>query len=84
MPQSLGGDQLCAMQFFNPNRGPQKHPTQPGTFSTLGVVFSTTTLVPPLCWVKISVPKNTPPNPELFQLWMFFFSTATLVPPLLG
>ena len=81
MPQSLGGDQLCAMQFFNPNSGPQKHPTQPGTFSTLGVFFFNSTLVPPLCWVQNLVPKNTPPNRQLFQPWVFFFNRDTCPSP---
>ena len=81
MPQSLGGNSLCAMQFFNPNSGPQKEPTQPGTFSTLGVFFSTSTLVPPLCWVTILVPRNTPPNRELFQPWVFSFQPRHLSPP---
>ena len=47
MPQSLAGDYLCAMQFFNPNSGPKKHPTQPRTFSTLDVFFFNLDTCPP-------------------------------------
>ena len=71
---------------FQPQQRSPKTPHPTGNFFNFGCFFFQPRHLPPppLCWVKILVPKNTPPDRELFQLWVFFFSIATLVPPLLG
>ena len=48
------------MQFFNPNSGPQEHPTQPGTFSTLVFFFQPRHLSPPY-------------RVEISPAWVIFF-----------
>ena len=47
MPQSLRGDQLCAMKFFNPNSGPQKHPYPTRNFFNFGCFFFNLDTCPP-------------------------------------
>ena len=81
MPQSLGGDQLCAMQVFNPNSGPQKHPTQPRTFSTLGVFFfNRDTCPPPSAGFKFWSPKTPQPTGNFFNFGCFFSQPQHLSP----
>ena len=70
MPQSLGGDQLCAtnMQFFNPNNVPQNTPPDRELFQLWVFFFQPRHLPPPPpCWVEISpagVNLFSPPPPR--------------------
>ena len=69
------------MQFFNPNNGPQKHPTEPGTFSTLGVFFQPRHLSPPSAGLKFWSPKTPHPTGNFFNLGCFFLQPRHLSAP---